>query len=92
MYVRKKDKRILGFEGYISPFQIRKTGMSDDIEVFPKVNIGYTHKRGFTEVQYVSVSIDKGDLHIHSIAYNIGKKKPEKGSQWTECILSDNKE
>ena len=92
MYVRKKDKRILGFEGYISPFQIKKTGMSDDTEVFPKVNIGYTHKRGFTEVQYVSISIDKGDLHIHSIAYNIGKKKPEKGSQWTECILSDNKE
>lgn len=76
LYVDPKHKRILGLDGYITPFRITQTDAGGCISVTPKVSIGYTHERGFTEVQYITVRIDEGDLHIHSAAYNIGKRKP----------------
>lgn len=80
IYYDEKCYDIMKFEGEIRnvPWK-RQSGL---IKISPKVSIGYTHKRGFTEVEYVTVRIDEGDLHIHAAAYNIGKKKPTDLSSW----------
>ena len=39
------------------------------------MRIGYTHKRGFTEVEYVACSLEAAGMRCRSIAYNLGRRK-----------------
>ena len=77
LYVQAKGYRVLGFEGRMSSVALdtEKDFWTQANATEPLVRIGYTHKRGFTEVEYVACTLEAAGMRCHSVAYNLGKRK-----------------
>ena len=77
LYVQSKGFRVLGFEGRMSGVVLdaAKDFWLQTSETEPVIRIGYTHRRGFTEVEYVSCVMEAAQMKCRSIAYNLGARE-----------------
>ena len=77
LYVRAKGYEVLGFEGRMSSVVLdtEKDFWTQANATEPQVRVAYTHRRGFTEVEYVACTLEAAGMRCHSIAYNLGKRK-----------------
>lgn len=92
LYVQAKGYKVLGFEGRMSSvaLDVGKDFWTEATPADPVVRIGYTHCRGFTEVEYVMCNLEAAGMKCRSIAYNLGTRriKPRHGGKGVK--LGDN--
>ena len=92
LYVQAKGYKVLGFEGRMTNMVLdtQKDFWTEVNQTEPVIRIGYTHRRGFTEVEYVSCNLEAAGMKCRSIAYNLGarKIKPRHGGKGVK--LDDN--
>lgn len=83
LYVDAKDYSLLQFDGKARNLQMNMN--KDFWTVTSTANIEihsrYTHRHGFTEVEYVSCNMEAAGMKCRSIVYNLGarKMKPKSG-------------
>ena len=76
LYVNSQYQ-ILHFEGRLKNMALdtEKDFWAQANATEPRVRIAYTHRRGFTEVEYVACTLEAAGMRCRSIAYNLGKRK-----------------
>ena len=91
LYVKAKGYKLMGFEGQMSNVVLdtEKDFWTQANQTEPVIRIGYTHRRGFTEVEYVACTLEAAGMKCRSIAYNLGKRKI-KTAKGKKVKLEDN--
>lgn len=91
IYVDAKDYSLLQFEGNAHDLQIdiSKDFWTTSHPANIEIHSHYTHRRGFTEVEYVACTLEAAGMKCRSIAYNLGKRKI-KTAKGKKVKLEDN--
>ena len=90
VYVDAKRYQLLCFEGELHNFalDLEKDLHRESSTVKPKVRITYSHRRGFTEVESMVVTMESGELQSHSVLMNLdGQELPFKNKYMTASNL-----
>lgn len=92
LYVQAKGYKVLGFEGRMSNMVLdtQKDFWTEVNKTEPVIRIGYTHRHGFTEVEYVSCNLEAAGMQCRSIAYNLGTRKIKLQRRGKGVKLGDN--
>ena len=91
IYVDAKDYSLLQFEGNAHDLQIdiSKDFWTTSHPANIEIHSHYTHRRGFTEVEYVACTLEAAGMKCRSVAYNLGKRKI-KTAKGKKVKLEDN--
>lgn len=73
LYIDAKTKQVLRFDGQVEnlTLDIVKDFYVQSTPIISKININFTHDKGYTEVQSIANSMTNGNVTINSLLYNV---------------------
>lgn len=73
LYIDAKTKRVLRFDGRVEnlALDIVKDFYVESTPILSKININFSHDKGYTEISSIANSMSNGNVTVNSLLYNV---------------------